>query len=67
MDDNATTNGDLISKIVKSLREQSDADQDLVEILAEHIVRIDAAKSAVEGAAEAIEKLALKRGEQSNQ
>ncbi len=56
------TNTDLITVIVKSLRDQPDTDQALVEILAEHIVNIDQADTAVDNAADVIVKLALERG-----
>ena len=56
------TNTDLIAVIIKSLRDHPDTDQALVEILAEHIVNIDQADTAVDNAADVIVKLALKRG-----
>ena len=59
MADDNTTNDNLISEILKSLRDHPDADQALVEILAEHIVKIDTANTAVDDAADVIEKLAL--------
>ena len=62
MADDNTTNDNLISEILKSLRDHPDADQALVEILAEHIVKIDTANTAVDDAADVIEKLALERG-----
>ena len=67
MDGESTTNDNLISDILKLLRDNTAADQTLVEILHEHIVKIDATDTAVDDAADAIEKLALKRGEQDSQ
>ena len=67
MGDDSTTNDDLISEIVQLLRDKTDADQALIEILAEHIVKIDTADTAVDDAVSAIEELAVKRGELNNQ
>ena len=67
MGDDSTTNDNLISEIVQLLRDKTDADQALIEILAEHIVKIDTADTAVDDAVEAIEELAVKRGELNNQ
>ena len=67
MGDDSTTNDNLISEIVQLLRDKTDADQALIEILAEHIVKIDTADTAVDDAVKAIEKLAVKRGELNNQ
>ena len=53
----------LITKIVRSLRDNPIADQTLVGILAEHILKIDAANTAAYDATDAVEKLALERGE----
>ena len=61
MDDDNTTNHNLITEIVKALREHPDADQGLVEILAEHIVKLDTTNTAVDDAADAIGKLALEQ------
>ena len=63
MVDETVTNDNLITKIVRSLRDNPIADQTLVEILAEHILKIDAANTAADDATDAIEKLALERGE----
>ena len=51
MADENSTNDDLISEIVKSLRANPEADQALVEALVEHILKLDAADTAVDGAA----------------
>ena len=67
MGDDSTTNDNLISEIVQLLRDNTDADQALLEILAEHIVKIDTADTAVDNAVEAIEALAVKRGALNNQ
>ena len=67
MGDDSTTKDNLISEIVQLLRDKTDADQALIEILAEHIVKIDTAGTAVDDAVKAIEKLAVKRGELNNQ
>ena len=67
MGNDSTSNDNLISEIVELLRASTDADQSVVEILAEHIVKIDMADTAVDDAAVAIEQLALKRGELNNQ
>ena len=67
MGDDSTTKDNLISEIVQLLRDKTDADQALIEILAEHIVKIDTADTAVDDAVKAIEKLAVKRGELNNQ
>ena len=56
------TNTDLITVIVKPLRDHPDTDQALVEILAEHMVNIDQVDTAVDDAADVIVKLALERG-----
>ena len=61
MDDDNTTNHNLITKIVKALREHPHADQGLVEILAEHIVKLDTTNTAVDDAADAIGILALEQ------
>ena len=66
MADENSTNDDLISEIVKSLRANPEADQALVEVLVEHILKLDAADTAVDGAAVVIEELALERGELGN-
>ena len=66
MADENPTNDDLISEIVKSLRASPEADQVLVELLTEHILKLDAADPAVDGAAVVIEELALERGELGN-
>ena len=66
MADENPTNDDLISEIVKSLRASPEADQVLVELLTEHILKLDAADTAVDGAAVVIEELALERGELGN-
>ena len=63
MDDETVTNDNLITEIVRSLRDNPEADQTLIEILAEHILKIDAANTAVDDAAGVVEKLALERGE----
>ena len=63
MVDETVTNDNLITKIVRSLRDNPIADQTLVEILAEHILKIDAANTAADDATDAVEKLALERGE----
>ena len=63
MVDETATNDNLITEIVRSLRCNPEADQTLVEILAEHILKSDAANSAVDDATGAVEKLALERGE----
>ena len=63
MVDETVTNDNLITEIVRSLRDKPEADQTLVEILAEHILKIDPANTAVDDAAGAVEKLALERGE----
>ena len=67
MGNDSTSNDNLISEIVELLSASTDADQSVVEILAEHIVKIDMADTAVDDAAVAIEQLALKRGELNNQ
>ena len=67
MGDDSTTNDNLISEIVQLLCDKTDADQALIKILAEHIVKIDTADTAVDDAGEAIEELAVKRGELNNQ
>ena len=56
------TNENLITEIVRSIRDNPEADQTLVEILAKHILKIDTTKTAVDDAAGAIERLALERG-----
>ena len=56
-------NEDLITEILRSIRDNPEADQILVAILAEHILTIDTATTAVDDAAGAIERLALERGE----
>ena len=63
MVDETVTNDNLIAEIVRSLRDNPGADQTLVEILAEHILKIDAANTAVDDATGAVEKLTLERGE----
>ena len=63
MVDETVTNNNLITKIVRSLHDNPIADQTLVEILAEHILKIDAANTAADDATGAVEKLALERGE----
>ena len=63
MVDETVTNENLIANIAKSLRDDPEADQTLVEILAEHILKIDSPNTAVDDAAGAVEKLALERGE----
>ena len=61
-----TINDNLIAEIVKSLRDNPEADQALVEILAEHILKIDTVNTAVDDAMDVIDKLALERGELDN-
>ena len=61
-----TTNAHLITDIVRSLRDNPEADQALIEILAEHLLKISTTNTAVDDAAGAIEKLALERGEPNN-
>ena len=56
-------NEDLITEILRSIRDNPEADQTLVEILADHILKIDTANTAIDDAAGAIERLALERGE----
>ena len=63
MADDNTTNDNLISEILKSLRDHPDADQALVEILAEHIVKIDTANTAVDDAAGRYRKIGPRAGE----
>ena len=63
MSDETVTNDSLITEIVRSLHDNTEADQTLIEILAEHILKIGAANTAVDDAADAVEKLALERGE----
>ena len=63
MVDETVTNENLIENIARSLRDNPEVDQTLVEILAEHILKIDTANTAVDDAAGAVEKLALERGE----
>ena len=67
MVDETVTNDNLITEIVRSLRDNPEADQTLIEILAEHILKIDAANTAADDAAGAVEKLALERGELNTQ
>ena len=57
------TNEDLITEILRSIRDNPEVDQTLVEILADHILKIDTANIAIDDAAGAIERLALERGE----
>ena len=63
MADENPANDDLISEIVKSLHSNPEADQALVQLLAEHILNLDAPNAAVDGVASLIEKLALERAE----
>ncbi len=66
MADDNLTNDNLITEIVKSLRDSPEADRALVEILAAHILRIDTASTAVDDAAVVIKNLALERGGLNN-
>ena len=68
-EDNATTNAEehekLIAKTLGALREESETDVDLVDILSAHIVRLDPAGTAVDDALKAVETLAKQRTEES--
>ena len=67
MADENISNDDLVTKIVRSLRDNPEADQTLIEILAEHLLKIDTANTAIDDATNSIEKLALERVEQNNE
>ena len=62
MHNNSTTNEDFIERIVSDLRERPDTDHDLLEILAQHILKADVSKTALEDAVNAITTLASDRG-----
>ena len=61
-----TTNATLIDGIVSSLRELEDADNDLTEILVEHLLTTSPASDAVEKASESMTKLATERAKESD-
>ena len=61
-----STNAILIDGIVTSLREFKDGDNDLTEILVEHLLTISPLHDAVEKASEEIAQLAVKRAKESD-
>ncbi len=63
MSDGNSSNDDLVTEIVRSLRGNPEADQALIEILAEHILKTDPVDTAVDDAFSSIDNLALERGE----
>ena len=65
MNDGNPTNDKFVADITDSLRNDPDADNFLIDILADHILKIDPANNAVADAANLIEKLARERGEHS--
>ena len=64
MDDGIPTTEQLVSDIIEELRANPDTDQVLIDILSEHVVKMDPKSSAVADAATLIENLARQRGEQ---
>ena len=64
MEDEIPTTEQLIAGIIENLRTDPDADLDLTNILAKHIVKIDTQNSAAADAVMLIENLARERGEQ---
>ncbi len=63
MNDENPTNDKIVADITDSLHNNPDADSLLIDILANHIVKINPANNAVADAANLIEKLARERGE----
>lgn len=62
-----STNANLITDIVSSLRELNDADEELTEILVEHLLTVSPQHDAVKIAADAIEQLAFERAKESSE
>lgn len=62
MHNDISSNEDLIARVIEDLRTRSETDSDLLEILVEHILRLDVNPNAIEDAVAAIEKLASDRG-----
>ena len=63
MDDGIPTTEQLVADIIEDLRANQDADQVLIDILSEHVVKMDPKSGAVSDAATLIENLARERGE----
>ena len=60
--DNSISNEDFIARVAADLRESLDTDHDLVEILTQHILKVEVSNTAVEDAVDAITTLASNRG-----
>ena len=66
-DDSITTQvttDQLVANMIANLRNDDQADAELLDILSENIVKLDSAGTAVSDALKAIEELAAKRAEE---
>lgn len=59
-------NADLLSTISEELRANNELDQELVEILTTHLLKVTVSTEELDVAKKAIEELAAKRGVETN-